>query len=110
MPDGIPQEIFDGRVIHTEPYPGDDGVMYDPIDIELTPDQFADVVTKLADSEEIRKFEIPDEFLEAIDIDPKKMSPGQIKAMFAKLKEKGLLNDKPGDKKVECEKEGYGTS
>jgi hypothetical protein len=29
------------------------------------------------------------------------MSPGQIKAMFAKLKEKGLLNDKPGDKKVE---------
>jgi hypothetical protein len=36
-------------VIHTEPYPGDDGVTYDPIDIELTPDQFADVVTKLAD-------------------------------------------------------------
>jgi len=48
---------------------------------------------------DVEKFEIPDELLEAIDIDPKKMSPKQIKAMFAKLKEKGLLNDKPGDKK-----------
>ena len=47
----------------------------------------------------VTKFEIPDELLEAIDIDPKKMSPDQIKAMFAKLKEKGLLNDKPADKK-----------
>ena len=47
----------------------------------------------------VTKFEIPDELLEAIDIDPKKMSPDQIKAMFAKLKEAGLLNDKPADKK-----------
>ena len=50
-------------------------------------------------SDKVDKFEIPDELLEAIDIDPKKLSPQQVKAMFAKLKEKGLLNDKPGDKK-----------
>lgn len=48
---------------------------------------------------DVKKFEIPDKFLEAINVDPKKMSPDQIKAMFAKLKEKGLLNDKPDNKK-----------
>jgi len=47
----------------------------------------------------INKFEIPDEILEQAGIDPKKLSPNQLKAMFAKLNEKGLLKPKSGDKK-----------
>ena len=49
FPDGIPQEIFDGRVIHDVPYGGDGGVMYDPIDTELSADQMVDVVKILGD-------------------------------------------------------------
>jgi len=28
FPTGIPQEILDGKNDHTEPYPGDDGFLY----------------------------------------------------------------------------------
>lgn len=31
-PCAIPEEILDGIVEHTKPYPGDNGVMYEPID------------------------------------------------------------------------------
>lgn len=47
----------------------------------------------------MNKFEISDEILEQVGIDVKKLSPDQLKAMFAELSKKGLLNDKPGDKK-----------
>ena len=32
FPDKIPYEIISGHFIHTRPYPGDQGIMYDPID------------------------------------------------------------------------------
>ena len=32
FPDKIPYEIISGHFIHTKPYPGDQGIMYDPID------------------------------------------------------------------------------
>jgi hypothetical protein len=104
--DGIPQEIFDGRVIHDVPYGGDGGIMYDPIDPELSQDQMVSVIKILDDEGLLSKFEIPDELLEAVDIDPKKMSPEALKAMFAALKEKGLLKDKPADKKSADKKPG----
>ena len=31
FPDGIPEEFLDGRLRHTEPYPGDRGLLYLPI-------------------------------------------------------------------------------
>ena len=99
FPEKIPQEIFDGTVEHVIPYPGDGGIMFEPIDTELSADQKLAVVSKLEDKGLLNKFEIPDEILEQAGIDPKKLSPDQLKAMFAKLAEKGLLKDKPGDKK-----------
>jgi len=79
-PDKIPQEIFDGTVEHTEPYPGDNGIMFEPIN-------------------SLSKLEIPDDLIEQAGFDPKKMSPDQLKAMFAKLQEKGLLKPKEGEAK-----------
>jgi len=51
------------------------------------------------ESEKVTKFEIPDEILEEAGIDPKKMSPDQLKAMFAQMKEAGLLKPKAGEGK-----------
>jgi hypothetical protein len=65
---------------------------------KLSRSQMVDVI-KILDDKGLLKFELPDELLEAIDIAPKKMSPEALKAMFTALKEKGLLKDKPGDKK-----------
>ena len=31
FPDGIPKEITMGENNHTKPYPGDDGIQYEPI-------------------------------------------------------------------------------
>ncbi|GEM_PF-958229 len=31
FPDHIPHKIFSGQFIHTKPYPGDHGILYDPI-------------------------------------------------------------------------------
>jgi hypothetical protein len=31
FPDRIPWEIFDRRVDHTTPYPGDNGIVYEPL-------------------------------------------------------------------------------
>ena len=30
FPDGIPDEIIQGRVEHNKPYPGDHGIMFEP--------------------------------------------------------------------------------
>ena len=30
FPHGIPDEIFEGLVRHTKPYPGDHGIMFEP--------------------------------------------------------------------------------
>ena len=49
FPEKIPQEIFDGTVEHVIPYPGDGGIMFDPIDTELSADQKTAVVSKLED-------------------------------------------------------------
>lgn len=38
FPDKIPYEIISGHFIHTEPYPGDHGIMYDPIDLDEEPE------------------------------------------------------------------------
>lgn len=32
FPDGIPPEIARGEFAHTEPYPGDNGVRFEPVD------------------------------------------------------------------------------
>ena len=39
FPDKIPYEIISGHFIHTEPYPGDHGIMYDPIDADEEPEE-----------------------------------------------------------------------
>lgn len=31
FPQGIPDEIFTGRHNHTEPYPGDNGIRFEPL-------------------------------------------------------------------------------
>jgi hypothetical protein len=31
FPDGIPEEILDGLVDHKKPYPGDNGITYEPV-------------------------------------------------------------------------------
>jgi rubrerythrin len=38
FPDKIPYKIISGHFIHTEPYPGDHGIMYDPIDSDEEPE------------------------------------------------------------------------
>lgn len=35
FPDGIPELILTGRVDHSQPYPGDNGILYDPIDEDI---------------------------------------------------------------------------
>ena len=57
---------------------------------------------------DIKKFEIPDAVLEAAGIDPSKMDPKQLMAMFAELAKKGLLDTKPksGGKKSPDKKTG----
>lgn len=30
FPDGMPEEIWTGKVEHREPYPGDNGIQYEP--------------------------------------------------------------------------------
>jgi len=32
FPDGIPEVILDGIQSHTEPYPGDGGILFEPIE------------------------------------------------------------------------------
>ncbi len=39
FPNKIPYEIISGHFIHTEPYPGDHGIMYDPIDPDEEPEE-----------------------------------------------------------------------
>ena len=68
FPDKIPQEIFDGTVDHTEPYPGDGGIQFEPMD----------TVSKM-------------ENLEQTGIDTKKMSSDQIIDLYGNLLEKGLV-------------------
>ena len=34
FPQGIPEELLEGKWDHTEPYPGDNGILYDPVDPE----------------------------------------------------------------------------
>lgn len=59
-PDKIPQEIIDGRVDHTTPYDGDNGITFEPI--QSNPDQFERVVVKLSDVGSLDKSENSDKF------------------------------------------------
>lgn len=37
FPGGIPKAILEGRADHREPIEGDRGILYDPIDPDITP-------------------------------------------------------------------------
>ena len=76
FPEKIPQEIFDGTVEHVIPYPGDGGIMFEPIDPEM---------------DDVNKFETLDEILEQAGIDSKKISQDQIIDLYGNLLEKGLV-------------------
>lgn len=49
FPDKIPQEIINGTIDHTKPYPGDGGITFEVLDGELTPVQIEQVVAKLSE-------------------------------------------------------------
>jgi hypothetical protein len=34
FPDGIPEPIYLTTVVHTEPYEGDNGILYEPVDAD----------------------------------------------------------------------------
>ena len=50
FPDKIPYKIISGQFIHTEPYPGDHGIMYDPIDPDEEPEETEDQKSVLGPS------------------------------------------------------------
>ncbi len=52
FPEGIPGQIREGAFIHTKPYPGDDGLMYQP---------FEDVPTELVEAAVVDELEEDDE-------------------------------------------------
>lgn len=33
FPRGIPFEILNGKVMHTKPYPNDNGILFEPVEI-----------------------------------------------------------------------------
>jgi hypothetical protein len=35
FPDGIPEEIISNEADHREPFPGDNGIMYEPIESDI---------------------------------------------------------------------------
>jgi hypothetical protein len=39
FPEKIPHKIFSGQLVHTKPYPGDQGILYDPILPETEDDE-----------------------------------------------------------------------
>lgn len=41
FPNGIPQEIYSDKIKHTKPYPGDNGIQYEPWGIEIEDDNKA---------------------------------------------------------------------
>lgn len=32
FPNGVPKEVYTGKVLHTKPYPGDNGILFESVD------------------------------------------------------------------------------